>query len=162
MERIYIDADEARLTPCGFSHVDLEMYDGRKFSDLEPRRLFPLSGLRRYITLLDEDQKEVAVIRNLDTLMPDSRKAVEDCLDEYYMIPKISKFLDRTEKYGILKYRVETNLGERQFEIRNRQHDIKALFDGRILIRDADDNRYEVPDISKLDRKSSALINQDL
>ena len=56
-ERLYINADEARITYRGFAHVDLEMFDGRKFEDLEPRRLFPLSGLTKYITLLDHDMK---------------------------------------------------------------------------------------------------------
>ena len=71
-ERLYINADEARITYRGFAHVDLEMFDGRKFEDLEPRRLFPLSGLTKYITLLDHDLKEVALIRDLAAILPES------------------------------------------------------------------------------------------
>ncbi len=160
--RLYINADEARITYRGFAHVDLEMFDGRKFEDLEPRRLFPLSGLTKYITLLDHDLKEVALIRDLAAILPESREAVEKCLDEYYMIPKITQILDRKEKNGLLKYRVMTNYGERAFDIRNRHSDIKNLYDGRILFRDSDDNRYEIPDIMKLDKKSWLKINIDL
>ena len=96
-DRIYINADEAKITYKGFCKVDLEMYDGRKFEDLEPRRLFPLSGLTKYITLLSPEMKEVALIRDIGQLMPESRQAVEKCLDEYYMIPKITAILDRKE-----------------------------------------------------------------
>ena len=161
-ERLYINADEARITYRGFAHVDLEMFDGRKFEDLEPRRLFPLSGLTKYITLLDHDMKEVALIRDLATILPESRQAIEKCLDEYYMIPKITEIIDRKEKNGLLKYTVMTNYGERSFDIRNRHADIKNLYDGRVLFRDSDDNRYEIPDITKLDRKSWLKINIDL
>ena len=161
-ERLYINADEARITYRGFAHVDLEMFDGRKFEDLEPRRLFPLSGLTKYITLLDHDMKEVALIRDLATILPESRQVIEKCLDEYYMIPKITEIIDRKEKNGLLKYTVMTNYGERSFDIRNRHSDIKNLYDGRVLFRDSDDNRYEIPDITKLDRKSWLKINIDL
>ena len=161
-DRLYINADEAKITYRGFARVDVLMYDGRVFEDLEPRRLFPLSGLTKYITLLDKDLKEVAMIRDLETLIPESREAIEKCLDEYYMIPKITEILERTEKNGLLKYKVNTNYGVRQFDIRNRHSDIKNLYDGRVLFRDSDDNRYEIPDITKLDKKSFLKINIDL
>ena len=161
-DRLYIDADEAKITYRGFARVDVQMYDGRVFEDLEPRRLFPLSGLTKYITLIDKDMKEVAMIRDLERILPESREAVEKCLDEYYMIPKITEILERTEKNGLLKYKVNTNYGVRQFDIRNRHSDIKNLYDGRVLFRDSDDNRYEIPDITKLDKKSFLKINIDL
>ena len=161
-ERLYINADEAKITYRGFARVDVLMYDGRSFEDLEPRRLFPLSGLDKYITLLDRDLKEVAMIRDITQLLPESREAVQKCLDEYYMIPKITGIIDRREKNGLLKYKVETNYGVREFDIRNRHSDIKNLYDGRVLFRDSDDNRYEIPDITKLDKKSWLKINIDL
>ena len=76
-ERLYINADEAKITYREFARVDLLMYDGREFKDLEPRRLFPLSGLTKYITLIDRDMKEVAIIRDLDHILPESRQALE-------------------------------------------------------------------------------------
>ena len=47
------------------------------------------------------------------------------------------------------------------FDIRNIYRDIKLLYDGRALIRDSDDNRYEIPDIKKLDAKSMSLLALD-
>lgn len=162
MARLYIDGDEVRFTRRDMCSVDVEFYDGRRFENLEPRRLFPVSGLTRYITLLDEDGKEQAIIRNIETLMPESRKIVEACLREYYMIPKIERLLDSTEKYGVLKWTVETDRGMRSFEIRNRHSDIKMLYDGRVLVRDSNDNRYEITDCRTLDKHSLALLNTEL
>lgn len=162
MARLYIDGDEVRFTKKDMCLVDAEFYDGRRFEDLEPRRLFPVSGLTRYITLLDADGKECAIIRNLDTLMPESKKVIEECLREYYMIPKIERVIDSSEKYGILKWTVETDRGMRSFEIRNRHSDIKMLYDGRVLVRDSNDNRYEIIDYRKLDKQSLLLLNAEL
>ena len=50
MARLYIDNDMARFTRKNITLVDMELFDGRKFENLEPRRLFPLSGLEKYIT----------------------------------------------------------------------------------------------------------------
>ena len=54
MERIYIDNDMARFTRRDLTLVDMDLFDGRHFEKLEPRRLFPITGIKKYITLLDE------------------------------------------------------------------------------------------------------------
>jgi len=162
MARLYIDADMARFTKAGANLVDVEFRDGRRMEKLEPRRLFPVSGLTKYITLLDSEGNEKEIIRDLNSLMQDSKEVICDCLNEYYMIPKITRMIDRTDNYGILRWTVETDRGVKAFVIRNRYSDIKSLFDGRILIRDSDDNRYEIPDVSKMDKKSRYLLYLDL
>lgn len=154
MARIYINSDEARIIKKDFCLVDVEFFTGEKIENLEPRRLFPVSGLTRYITLLDSDGVERAIIRNINSLMQESRDVINECLKEYYLVPKIAKVLDTTEKFGIIKWTVETERGIKTFEIRNRHHDIKTLYDGRILVRDSDDNRYEIPDYKGLDKGS--------
>ena len=84
---------------------------------------------------------------------------VEDCLREYYMIPRITKFIKMREKFSIWMWTVETDRGVCTFEIRNHLTAIKPLYDGRVLIKDANDNRYEIPDIKKLDKRSRRMLN---
>ena len=162
MPRRYVEGDEVIFTQGEFHLVNMKLATGEYFENIEPKRLFPISGLTKYISLLDKDGKEMAIIRDIETLMPESRAIIEKSLEEYYLIPEIISVLDRYEKYGILKWTVETDRGVRTFEIKNRNSDIKALFDGRVLIRDRDDNRYEIPDVNKLDIKSLRLLNYDL
>lgn len=153
-ERIYIEYDNARLTLREDLLLDLELYSGLKYNGLEARRLFPITGGDKYISLLDEDKNEVAVIRDVDTLMEDSAKAVREALKQYYVIPKIEKILHIEEKYGNIRLTAETDRGTCYMEIGDRSHSIKVMFDGRVLLRDTDDNRYEIPDMSVLDRKT--------
>ena len=162
MARFYVEGDMVIFTPGEFHLVNMKLIDGREYSGVEPRRLFPISGLTKYISLLDEKSNEIAIIRDIETLMPESKKVIENSLSEYYLIPKIISVIDRYEKYGILKWTVETDRGIHTFEIKNRGSDIKALFDGRVLVRDSDDNRYEIPDLNALDKKSRRLRSMDL
>ncbi len=158
MSRLYIDNDMARFTRKDITLVDMELYDGRRFTDLEPRRLFPLTGLEKYITLLDTEGNEQAIIRNLSTLPENDRKIIEECLEEYYLIPKITRIADCKEKFGLLTFYVETDKGDATIEIRNIVHGIKLMYRTRVLLRDNNDNRYEIPDINRLDKKSRSKI----
>lgn len=162
MARLYIDNDMARFTRKDIILVDMELYDGRTFQNLEPRRLFPLSGLEKYITLLNEEGIEVAIIRDLRTLPPQERKIIEDCLNEYYLIPKVTRILECKERFGVLSIRVETDRGEAVIEIRNLIHGLKLLYGTRVLFRDNNDNRYEIPDLRTLDRRSRSLLDSFL
>lgn len=155
----YIDGPEIRITPNDGIFVDAEFYNTKeKMTGLEPHRLFPRSGANRYIALLDANGEQVAVIRNVDNLMPDSGNALTDALEEYYMIPRITKFLKMTEKFKIWMWTAETDKGVITFEIRNHIASVKPLYDGRVLIRDANDNRYEIPDYRQLDKNSRKML----
>ncbi len=159
MARLYVDYDMARFTRKNITLVDMELFDGRKFENLEPRRLFPLSGLEKYITLLNEEGVEQAIIRDLNTLPPSERAIIEDCLREYYLIPKVTKIVNCTEKFGVLSLDVETDRGPALIEIRNILHGVKLLYGIRVLLRDGNDNRYEIPDITKLDKQSRQFMD---
>lgn len=158
MARLYIDSNTARFSPKDITLVDVELYDGRVFENLEPRRLFPITGLRKYITLLDSEGVERAIIRDLDALTPADRKLIESCLDQYYLIPKVTRIIDCKEKYGQLVIETETDKGPATIEIRNILHGLKLMYNTRVLFRDNNDNRYEIPDIHRIDKRSRRLI----
>ncbi|MEE1505167.1 MAG: DUF1854 domain-containing protein [Acutalibacteraceae bacterium] len=154
----YIEGPEVRLTENDKIFVDAEFYSGEKFYELELHRMFPITGLTKYIALMDSEGNEIAVIRDINDLMPESREVVENCLREYYMIPRITKFIKMSEKFKIWMWTAETDKGICTFEIRNHLTAIKPLYDGRVLIKDANDNRYEIPDVNVLDKHSKKLI----
>lgn len=162
MARMYIEYDAARFTRKDITMVDMELYDGRKYENLQPRRLFPFSGLEKYITLLDEEGLEVAIIRDLRTLPGPDRKIIEDCLAQYYMIPKVTRILDIREKFGVITFDVETDHGRASIEIRNLIHGLKLVYGRRVLLRDSSDNRYEIPDLHALDKQSRQKIDNYL
>lgn len=162
MSRNFINGNEIRVTVKDKIFADVEFFTGEKFCDLEPRRLFPVSGLSEYITMLDSEGEEKFIIRKIDEMEPEQARLLRNCLEEYYRVPKITRLIDRSEKFRIWMWHVETDRGEYTFEIRNHLQSMKMFYDKRILIKDANDNRYEIPDIYKLDKRSQRLILPDM
>ena len=158
----YIDSHEARITENDGILVDVEFFGGEMLTALEPRRLFPVSGLDKYITLLDSEGVQRAIVRDISRLLPESRAVLERSLQEYYMIPRILRFIRMSENFKIWMWTVETDRGEYTFEVRDHNNTVKQLFDGRVLIKDASDNRYEIPDINALDSRSRRMILPNL
>ena len=137
--------------------VDLRLDGGESYEGLEPRRLFPVRMADKFITLLSEEG-EVAVIRDLSELSPESRAVIRASLDDYYLVPTITRIISAADKYGTLRWTVETDRGIKSFDIRNQNHDIRISKDGKVRVRDADDNRYVIPDYKKLDPHSRAKL----
>jgi hypothetical protein len=142
--------------------VDVTVKDGTVYSRLEPRRLFPVSRANSYITLLDEDGVEVAVIKEITDLNDASREVIEYSLNDYYLVPHILKIYSVTEKNGKIHWSIETERGYKEFDVRNRNHDVRVYSDGRVRVRDSDDNRYIITDYRKLDKHSRAQMIADL
>lgn len=162
MARRFVTGDDIRITSHDKIFIDAETFDGEKFYDLEPRRLFPVTGVNDYISFLDENGDEKFILRHISDLPEDQQKILEGCLAEYYRIPKITKILDRKDSSQVFIWTVETDRGVFTFRINSYITGIKQLYDQRILITDSKDNHYEIPDINKLDPKSRKSLMREL
>ncbi len=160
-ERIFL-CSEDNVTAYENNLVTLILSDGTVYEALEPRRLFPVNKPDEYITLLNSDNKEVAIIRKVDNLNSESRKTIRHSLNDYYLVPVITRIISTSEKYGTLHWCVETDRGIKEFDIRNRNSDIKVHDNGHIRVRDSDDNRYVIDDYNKLDAHSKKLLIVDI
>lgn len=159
MARIYVDKYTGKLERTDLYRVRLTLRDGTVIEDLEPHRLFPITNTTMFISLLDQNEREVAFVRDFKELDEASVEALKACFEEYYMIPKITGVIAISERFGSIKWKVETDRGTVTFRIRNRQSDIKCLYGTkRVLVRDSNDNRYEIPDYTALDAHSKYLL----
>ena len=61
----YVEGPDIRLTPNDVIFVDVEFYTGEKFTGVELRRMFPITGLTKYIALVDSEGEQIAIIRDL-------------------------------------------------------------------------------------------------
>lgn len=145
-----------------FASLDAETENGEKFEKITLKRLFPINSINNYISVLSPEGKELFIVKSMSDFDEDSRAIAVEFLESFYMIPKILKVYGKKDKFGRLNIDVLTDIGDRTIEIANRQTDIKVRDDGRVLFRDINDNRYEIIDISTLDRKSLAILDSDL
>ena len=158
MERLFIDKDMASFIRKDLTLLDVTFTDGKTMEKLEPRRLFPISDKNRYIALLDESGVEQAVIRDLSVLPAEDQKIIEDCLLEYYLVPKILCIRDCHERFDGITLFTDTDHGPANIEIRVLNHGLRMANDYRALLRDVNDNRYEIPDVSQLDKHSRQIL----
>ena len=160
-DRIYVGKSDL-ITVNENNLVNLKTESGELFEALEPRRLFPVSRINSYITLLNRDGKEVAIIKDLSDLNTESLEVIRYSLDDYYLVPHILKIYSAVDKNGKTRWCVETDRGYKEFDIRVRSQDIRVSQDGRIRVRDSDDNRYLIPDYRALDKHSRSQLTGDI
>jgi hypothetical protein len=134
--------------------------DGQVYWDVRLVRSFPLSEERRYIVLLDPEDNEIGIIENLDACRPEVVQLFSQLLSDAYLVPIVTRVYSLSHAGLVPVWDVETDRGRRQIEMRSRR-DLTAL-GTRILFRDADGNRYEIPDYRKLDPRSRRIVEQEV
>lgn len=73
-------------------------------------------------------------------------------------MPVITKIVNVKDKYGFAYFDVLTDRGECRFTAHIFSGDIINLGDKRIIIKDVDGNRFEIPDLSKLSSSERKMI----
>lgn len=117
-------------------------------------RAFPFDYPYAYISVLDEDSKELGLIANVDELTKETAEMLRAELDRKYYTPVIQQILSLKDKFGFSYWKVMTNEGELSFTLRDTFQSLMKVGGTRIFVNDIDGNRYEIPNIEELDRKS--------
>jgi hypothetical protein len=129
------------------------------FVNVKPIRNFPIQAKDRLISLLDENDNEIAILTTVHGLDPQSREALESELSKRYFVPVIQAIHHIEGRFGITRWFVTTDKGERVFDVRERS-DVRYYPGRRVVIRDADGNLYEIPDYAQLDPYSRMLLEE--
>jgi hypothetical protein len=150
--RVFRNAGVPRLT----------LDNDRSWAKVSVARAFPLSDPEHYIGFLDGAGKDVGILHDPGLLDPESRKVVEEELEKRYFVPIVERVTAVKEEFGTIYWTVETDRGTKEIVVRNLRDNIQELSQSRIIITDADGNRFEFPDTSKLDNKSLGIIMRNL
>ncbi len=134
----------------------------RSFPWVKVVRAAPLTLPDQYIAFLDRRDVEICMINSLETLDPPSRALALSALADRYMTAEILQINDVRNEFGTSYWDVQTNFGQRDFVIQNVSENARWLAGTRLLLIDVDGNRFEIPDLDKLDRKSASLLRQVL
>ena len=129
--------------------------------DARVARCFPWSHPGKYLSVLDKDGKEVALLSSLDALDAGSRKIVEAELQDKVFYPKIKRVISCKREFGMMSITVDTDRGQVTFSLQSRE-DVRVLSASRALFRDPDGNMYELADIEALDAASRKYLDDYL
>jgi hypothetical protein len=129
------------------------------YTNVDVVRMAPLSHPDRFIALLDEAGHELHVVDDPSVLDAKSRAALQEALRRRYMTARVQRILSARSELGVAYFDVETDRGRREFVVQNLLEGARWLeADRRLLIFDVDGNRFEIPDVEALDRKSAKLL----
>lgn len=122
----------------------------------------PISAPGQEVSLVDEKKKEVALLKDLTALDPDSRRIAEEELAKRYLTARIQRVLVATAQFGTRSWKVETDRGARRFVVKSVNKDVTWITDDHLLIRDTLGYRYEIESLAALDEHSRAEVDRVL
>lgn len=157
----YSATDIASLTRDDARRLTLAMRDGESFEQVRVLRCFPWSCPEAYISIRNTDDKELVLVESIEALPDDVRTAVEEELAETVFNPLIQKIVRHRSEFGVITIEAETSRGPVEFQIPSRDH-IQMLSATRGLLRDADGNTFEIPDLTALDPVSQKFLHEYL
>ena len=143
-------------------HLRLTIAEDRSYLHPKVIRAAPLSNPDRYICFMDDKNEEICMIDTLEELDEASRRLAYKALDQRYLTAVIESIESMRNEFGTSYWDTQTNRGRREFVIQNVAENAQWLSDTRLLLIDVDSNRFEIPDMTKLDRQSLGLIDQVL
>ena len=133
-----------------------------KYGENEQRaflcRQFPFEKLWEFISVMDEEQREIGIIRDVTAFDEATRTLLTDELNRRYYAPEILSIISFKERYGFSYWKVKTPDGEVSFTLHDTFRSIIRAGEKRMILLDVDGNRFEIPDVDALDRRSYKKI----
>jgi len=150
-------------------NLTLQVTGGPCYPRVSLRRSFPLSAQNTFVVVrVPEAERpdrleEIGMIADCQELNDESRQAVERELNQFYLVPVILRIHSIRDEFGFLYWDVETDRGAKQFIMRDSiiGH-VRQVGQGRWLIIDINQTRYEIRDFTNLDEKSQKLLSHFL
>lgn len=121
------------------------------------RRPFPWSMPGRYFSLCDEKDNEVALIVDEDDLDPDSRRVLEEALQETRFLFEVEGIEAIETEFEIRNWKVRTRQGFCTFQTKHDEWP-HPLPQGGFVLRGIEGNLFHIPDLDQMDEKSRKLM----
>jgi len=134
----------------------------RSYITVKPVWASPLSSLNQYLCLLDAKGDEIVMVKSPESLSPDSFEAVKTELKRRYLAPTITKVREVKVEFWATYWHVDTDRGPKDFVTQSLQENAQWLSETQLVLVDVDLNRFEIPDVTKLDDESRKLIARTL
>jgi len=147
---------EFYITPGGFTGL---RYKDAEHKRISLRRSLPIGDPSRYISVTDNENKEIGIIRNLADLNSDQLEIVSAELGRRYYCPVIYEIKSVKDKLGYIYLELLIGADGKEKHTKNCavkdvNKNIRMIEGDAILIFDVDGNRYIVKSLTALDKKS--------
>lgn len=132
---------------------------GKRYDNVKPLRLFPLTEPDRWIALQDTSGNELYCIEDVDALTKSQREALLAELARRDFVPVIRSIDRITRAADGHDWHVTTDRGPTVFRIET-DESIQHLPGSRLVIIDDHNTRYLIPNVEALDRNSRRRLER--
>ena len=122
-------------------------------------RIFPHELAFQYISVLNEDKKEIGIIYDVSDFDETAQALLRTEIEKKYYSPAIKEIKSVKERYGFSYWKVSLEDGrELNFTMQDTFKNIIHTGEDSIVLVDVDSNRFTVKSISALSSKSYRKI----
>ncbi|HEX8463321.1 MAG TPA: DUF1854 domain-containing protein [Abditibacterium sp.] len=150
----YLEPRNLHLELAPDGTLRAQITDDRCGLRVEVLRAFPISNAAQNLVLRDGGGKELGVLQDLTGLDAQAQNLIESALASRYFLPKILKINSIFERFGSAVWQVETDRGPVSITSKAMHEAIYEITPNRFLLRDTEENRYEIADVGALDEAS--------
>ncbi len=145
-------------TPGGFITATV---DGKEKGRVDIIRTFPLTDPDSLLSVRLPDKKmtELGMIENINDFADGTRQILLHQLSLRYYMPKILSIVNIKEEYGFTYWTVMTDKGKAKFASSSGSSGSVIPHGRGIIIKDSNENRYILEDLSKLSPKEHKKID---
>jgi ATP-binding cassette subfamily C protein len=132
------------------------IYNGKKYENLMPKLLFPISN-PKFVGFYDDNFNEIFLLEDYTILDENARKILENAIKYNSIIYKIEKI----KKIEVEGETIILNgfINNKELEIKIDSPENLFIFEGKILFIDENDNLYQIV-LKDLDKKSLKELNK--
>lgn len=157
-----LDPAEMRVRLNERGQLELRLADDTVHTGVLIAPAFPISRPNRFVYFRSEGGEELGLLVDPRRLDRESREIVLAQADQAYFMPRITRIVRVEEKMDIARWEVETDRGWSSFDVVSRSESVYYVGRNRLVIRDADGDRYLIEDLEALDRRSRRLAEMHL
>ncbi|MBN1460403.1 MAG: DUF1854 domain-containing protein [Armatimonadetes bacterium] len=161
VSRSMLDASRVSVRENDRGQLVLQVLEGGEYEDVRVIPAFPISRPNRFVYFLDGEGNEIGLLEDPRRMDRESRDLVLAQADQAYFMPKVTRVVNVEERpgSGFARWDVDTDRGPSSFEVVSRSESVWWVGKNRVVIRDADGNRYLIEDLSALDKRSRRLTD---
>ena len=139
-------------TKGGFVTLTL---DGKDKGRVNVICTFPFTAPNEFLSVrtADDKQEELGIIEDISVFDSNTVELIKNQLEIRYFMPEILKVYSVKEEYGHTYWSVLTNKGKHKFTSPSGSSGNVIKNGNRVIIKDSDQNRFEIKDITKLTPK---------
>ena len=154
-----LDVKNARFYKTEGGFTGLKYYE-KEYKHVTLKRALPVGQPMEYISVADEKNNEIGILKSVNELKGEQLEIVTDELNRRYYCPEILEVVSVKDKLGYVYMELKVNVPEagkthiKNCAVKDVNRNIRMLSNESLIIFDVDGNRYIIKQLGNLDKNS--------